>query len=377
MNILHLFSNCKWTDPAEPAVNLASEVKKLGHRVFFAAGRPTASGPRCVHEYAEERGMEVIHGMRLAKHVRLVANLADARVLRRIIDDNEIDIVHTHLPNDHLIAALAARRMPSAPKIVRTFYEGSCLPWGIRTIYLLSKHTDRAIFCSKGARDATIARYLFDERKTVVLAGAIDLRRFDPGRELPDGRSRLGLEPADYVVGIVARGQRHRRFHVLVDAAKKVAGLRPDFRLLILGRGEDLEAAAQPVSAPGLQNVVKFAGCLSGDDYVGCLASLDAKVFLVPGSDGSRRAVREAMAMGLPVIAANRGMLPEIVEDGVTGRVIDDTADSLAAAIVELGDRSKRRSLGAAAAKRVRRDFDVRRLARNVVAVYEELFNAD
>ena len=65
------------------------------------------------------------------------------------------------------------------------------------------------------------------------------------------------------------------------------------------------------------------------------------KVFLVPGSDGSCRAARELMAMGKPVIAAKRGMLPEIIDDGVNGLLIDDSPKNLAAAIINLALNEK------------------------------------
>jgi len=93
----------------------------------------------------------------------------------------------------------------------------------------------------------------------------------------------------------------------------------------------------------GLDGTVILPGYLTGDEYAGTLAALDVAVFLVPGSDGTCRAVREALAMGLPVIAARRGMLPELVRDGETGLIIDDTPENLAQALVRLArDRETR-----------------------------------
>ena len=66
-------------------------------------------------------------------------------------------------------------------------------------------------------------------------------------------------------------------------------------------------------------------------------------------------------------------MLPEIVEDGVTGRMIDDTPDNLAGAFIELAEAEFRGKLGAAAADRARRSFDLRALAENVETIYHEL----
>ena len=56
----------------------------------------------------------------------------------------------------------------------------------------------------------------------------------------------------------------------------------------------------------------------------------------MPGSDGACRAVREAMALGIPVIAARRGMLPEIVENNREGLIIDDSPENLADAMMTL-----------------------------------------
>jgi len=370
MKILHLFSNYKWTGPAEPAVNLAAELKRRGHDVYFASMDPKGS-PGSVEQHAAERGLGKIGGLHLNKHFNLLPEMMDAVKLRRIIRDLRPDVVHCHLPNDHLIAALAARKITHRPKIVRTFYEARPLRWGLRTIYLLSKFTDRAIFCSENARQAAAARFLLDAGKTFLIEGAVDTERFDPGRPLPDMRPRFGCKPGDYVIGIVARMQRHRRFDVLLDAVQIAAKQLPDLRMLIIGRGTYKDSVAvEPVVRKGLDGVIKFTDYLSGDDYAGCLKALDVKIFLVPGSDGSCRAAREAMAMGVPVIAANRGMLPEIVTDGETGRVVDDTPENLARAIVELHDAQMRERMSQAARQRGQCDFDLRRQAENVEKIY-------
>jgi glycosyltransferase involved in cell wall biosynthesis len=60
------------------------------------------------------------------------------------------------------------------------------------------------------------------------------------------------------------------------------------------------------------------------------------------------------MAMGKPVIVANRGMLPEIVDDGVNGIVVDDTPENLARSIsLLIKDRSLREKMGEAARKKM------------------------
>jgi glycosyltransferase involved in cell wall biosynthesis len=146
----------------------------------------------------------------------------------------------------------------------------------------------------------------------------------------------------------------------------------PGLRVLVIGRGTNMnEVAVEPARALGLENVVTFTGYL-GKDYLPTVAAFDALLFLVPGSDGTCRALREAMAMGKPVIGARRGMIPELVDDGRTGLVIDDTAENIAAAIEKLAaSREKRLDLGRAARAKAVESFDIRKQADAVIAAYE------
>jgi glycosyltransferase involved in cell wall biosynthesis len=132
------------------------------------------------------------------------------------------------------------------------------------------------------------------------------------------------------------------------------------------------EVAVRPAKELGLTNVT-FTGYL-GEKYLDTLASFDALLFLVPGSDGSCRAIREAMAMGRAVIGARRGMIPELVDDGTTGIVIDDTPENIARAIEQLAaDRDRCRALGRTGRDKALRLYDVHRQALAVKQAYEQV----
>jgi glycosyltransferase involved in cell wall biosynthesis len=80
------------------------------------------------------------------------------------------------------------------------------------------------------------------------------------------------------------------------------------------------------------------------------------------------------MAMGRAVIGARRGMIPEIVDDGKTGIVIDDTPENIAAAIERLAaDRALCRSMGEAGRDKALRLYDIRRQAAAVKGIYESI----
>ena len=123
----------------------------------------------------------------------------------------------------------------------------------------------------------------------------------------------------------------------------------------------------------GIRTNLIFTGYMK-EDFVKTLACLNFKIFLVPGSDGSCRAVREAMAMGKPIITSRRGMLPELVEHEKQGLVIDDTAENIAEAILYLVENpEKREEMGRNARRKAQACFDGSKQAATIIGIYEDL----
>jgi len=162
----------------------------------------------------------------------------------------------------------------------------------------------------------------------------------------------------------VARVQPHRRFELLWEGLARAKARGTRVRVLLIGRGTSFEeVAAEPVRRLGLEDVVTFPGYLRGVDYASTLGALDAQLFLVPGSDPTCRALREGMALGVPSLVTRRGLLPDLVADGASGLLFDETPEALAAALARLAaDRALRDRLGEGARARAEA-FDVDRVA--------------
>lgn len=375
MKILHLFSNRKLTGPAEPVLGLCSELKRQGVDVRFACCSAGNDRMTAVRNRAEELGLEPIVSFQLKKHFELKGNLQDMRTMPAFLRNNGIDIVHAHLDNDHLIGAHAARRAKSGMVVLRSCYKGRGPKRTIRNRYIFGKYTDGVIVPS-GIADRTMReKFRFRADRVWLVGGAVDVDRFDPARVRRNMRPEFGLTADDFVVGIIARIQTHRRFEVLLDAMKRVSKRDAKIKLLIVGRGTKMkQLTVDPVKRMQLTDSVKFAGYQTGSDYVDTLACIDAKVFLVPGTDGTCRAVREAMAMGKPIIAARRGMLPEIVDHGSNGIVIDDSPAALAEAILHMAqDQDRFRAMADDAFKKARREFRPDAQASKIIRIYEKL----
>ncbi len=372
MRVLHLFSNCKWTGPAEPALNLCRALRDAGVDTAFACAPDAGRSMNMVVESARTRGVEPILDFHLRKHRHPWYNFQDVRRLRRYLTEHPFDIVHCHLDNDHEIAARALRG--SNTPLVRSSYEGTGLDRSARRKRMLAR-TTALLEPSEMARLHDIAAFGIAPERTEVVPGAIDITRFDPDRRLPDAREKLGLAADACVIGIVARMQTHRHFEDLLQATRLVVDALPEARLLIIGRGTHQEKVAmEPARKLGLDGQVIFTGYIEGDDFVAAIRAMDVGVYLVPGSDGTCRAARELLAMGKPVVVADRGMLKEIVPDGQAGIVTDGSVAGLAGALLTLAiDSAKREALATGARRLAETRYALDPQAEQVKAIYERI----
>ncbi|MBA7701061.1 hypothetical protein ES703_109792 [subsurface metagenome] len=112
MKILHLFSNRRWTGPAEPVVNLSTALHRAGWDVTFACGQEHKGFKNAVLQNAQERSVPTRIGLRLQKHNNLIRDYSDGLRLRKWLRDDQFDIVHAHLRNAHVIAGLAVYAWP-------------------------------------------------------------------------------------------------------------------------------------------------------------------------------------------------------------------------------------------------------------------------
>lgn len=372
MRVLHLFSNCKWTGPAEPALNLCLSLRNLGVDASFACAPNAGHSVNKVVETARARGIEPILDFHLYKHPDLFHTVADRRALYRFLQRERYDLVHCHLLNDHNIAMRPAARL--GIPLVRSNYEGAGFPvyWRYRS---LLKKCDLLLEPAQAALEHDAQAFGFPRERMRVVPNAIDTIRFDPARPLPDMRARWGIGDTAFVFGIVARMQTHRNYEVLFEAFARVARTDRRAHLVVVGRGTNQdEVGHRPVEQHGLQGRVTFTGYIDGDDYVAALKAFDAGVFLVPGSDGTCRAVREIMAMGKPMIATRRGMLPEIVHHDRHGVILDLSTDTLAGAMADfLAHPERTAAFAQASGTHARAVYSLEAQARSVLEAYQTL----
>lgn len=298
--------------------------------------------------------------------VRGLAAMARAvHRLRALVRAVRPDVVHANSIRAGLLAIPAARGISAVVVHCRDALPGGPVGTLVRAAVLAG--ADGVVAISRHVAES-FAGAGWARRGVTVVDNAVDLIRFDPAA-LPASacRLRLGLEDG-LVLSVIAQitpwkgqdlaiatlAELRRRGHaatlLVVGEAKFVdVATRHDNR----GFERDLHALVQ---ALGLAGRVRFLGERSDPERI--LAASD--VLLVPSTEEPfGRTIIEAMAMGVPVAATSIGGPPEILRDGIGGRiVVGRNATAWADAVEELArwSRDRRNTARTAAEERFSRE---------------------
>lgn len=380
MKILHLFSDWKWTGPSEPIVNLCKELERRGHDITLAYRKPPFPVEESIERRVLKEGIKATSQFHLDRPIKfylpssLRKNISDISNLTRYLDKEKFDILNVHQSHDHILGGIAARRSGSPVVVIRTDHKRDPISPHPGNRLLISKLTDGMITFSERARRENAEHFGLPLDRVSKVNPALDLDRYLPEREFKDMRSIFGIGTDDIVIGMVARFQKYRRTEIFLEAVKSIVKEFPKIKVLLVGRSSQMnESVVKPMKRLGIEPWVVLGGYQT-EDYLDTLACMDIFVFLMAGSDGTARALREAMAMGKPTIVANRGILPELVEDGVSGFVIKDSPEALAAATLQLLQNPElRRKMGGAAYKKAHKEFRLDCQVEAIEKFYQEM----
>jgi glycosyltransferase involved in cell wall biosynthesis len=343
VKILHLFSDWKWTGPAEPTVSLCEALSNEGVDVTIAFRKaPPDFKERTVEKEVKERGIKSFDGFRLNRYFSVRDWLYDFRYIKRYVEEQALDIVHTNLSHDHFTAILSLSFSKKRPLIARTDHKRDGMPINGFMKWALSR-TDGLVSYSKKIMEHDVRSFGFPEKQTCVIPPGVK----PYNGPLKNMREGFGIKADEKVIGVIGRLKPDRGYNVILKAFRLVRERMNNVKLLIMGRSSQIEKSVkQPLAELGIEDDVILAGYRI-DDYFSVISTFDLFVMMRAGSDGTARALREVMAMGKPVIVSDSGMLPEMVEDGVSGYVVKWDENDLATKMEAiLFDEQKRKTSG-------------------------------
>ena len=332
----------------------------------WSGGEPaTEAGRRAVHELREAGVRAIGLGRQGARSVTGWASLV--RLMRR----ERIDVLHTHKFGSNAWGAVLAPlgRVPVFVAHEHTWsYEGEPV----------RRFVDRELIARRSAAFVAVSR---EDRRRMIeveriapedvtfVANGIDAVPPGDGERV---RRELGVPEGAPLLGAVAVLREQKGLDVLVRAMAEVLREIPEARLAVAGEGPERASLEALAAELGIAPCVMLLGNRS--DVPDLLAAFDVAVS-ASWFEGSPLAAMEYMDAGLPIVATRVGGMPDLIDDGVHGRLVEaGDSDGLAAAVVDLlRDPERARAMGERARERRRAEFDLDGTVRTLEEMYEKL----
>ncbi len=294
--------------------------------------------------------------------------------LLKIVDEQEIDILHLHGYGATTFGRMAGA-MRRIPTILHEHANLTDTPWFQKVAdRVLEPYTDIALAVSKSTADFVIGARQVPPSKVKVVYLGVPLEEFTrerPPSEIAEARRELGIAPGELAIGTITRLHESKGNSFLVEAAARVVSERPSARFFLVGEGPLLPALQAQAAALNLGDRFIFAGFRR--DIARTLSAFDISVF--PSLwEGTPLTAFETLAIGKPIVSTDADGLLDILTDGHDAVVVPKRdADALATRIVWMIDRPDERERFAAAARLTGRQYDINGFVQKMERLYSLL----
>jgi glycosyltransferase involved in cell wall biosynthesis len=313
---------------------LCEELRALGHHVTLFAPEGSSGADEVISLAPAAWCGEIGAYARLETYLLRVH-----RALRTL----DVDVIHDHTDT---MGALATALAPPPAPVVATVH--GAVPSDLRTLLAEAGDTRHLVALSEAQRAQAP-----ELPWVATVPNAVDIV-CDHALDRPRG----------YLVQL-ARINRDKGQHLSIAAAH-AAGMP----LVLAGKLDSVPGMRRYFAAevqPHLNGRVTWLRDVAGEQRVDLLAGAVAMLFPLQGEEPFGLAMAEAMVCGTPVIAFPRGAAREVVEDGVTGFLVDDV-EAMAEAVHRVHQIDRRRC-----AARARERFAPARMAAGYEQVYRDL----
>lgn len=234
---------------------------------------------------------------------------------------------------------------------------------------ILGYFTDNIIAISEYEKDRAINERIVKNNKISVVENAIDLEKFKKKYDSKLLLDELNWSEDCIVIGMVARLAEQKSPSTFVDIAIKLAKKYPNCRFLMVGDGDQREEIENKIKNNNLETKFHITGWV--DDPYKYLDIFDIAL-LTSRWEGFGLVIPEYMAASKPVVASNVGGIPNIIDNGINGFVIDDLDVNKFVEKIEIiiNDEMLRESFINLALEKVKSKYDFNRNISEHVVVF-------
>ncbi len=366
--IIHTTCHTQWGGLEKRIFNEAVWMRNNGHDVIVATPRNTP----LLHKSRQ-------NGFRTYEiDFKKSEMISDYRFLRRVLANEQPDIVNTHGNEDSRIALLAAYQKKIRCRILSRHISAHVRDsWYNRLIY---KKYATHIFTTAGYTTRHLKNvFKLNDRQVFSMPSGILPPDALPHRESARKNlaKTLGCPPDTRFVGFVGRLSQDKGVATLVNAFKQVHNHMPH-HLVLVGSGPDAyrEQLEKMTRDPEIASRTHFMGFT--DDVWPVYRALDCKVLASENIngipfEGVPQALLEAMYCECPVIGSRTGGIPDIIEHDRTGLLFDPgDADTLAGLILETLSREfDTQNRVNTAREKVQEFHTIDAMGKNILRIYQ------
>ncbi|MEA2020604.1 MAG: glycosyltransferase [Patescibacteria group bacterium] len=258
------------------------------------------------------------------------------------------------------------------------FFFFRLVPYGIK-IYIQDqirlRRADKVIAVSDLVKESLVKEYFLPEEKVEVIYNGIEIDKFEIRNTKSKIRKELEVGEDNKVLLYVGRIEKEKGLGKLLRAVSNIksqsAGWQTNFKLIIVGDGKYLGELKKLAGELGIADKVIFTGKVPYEDVPKYYAAAD--VFVLPSlrQEGLPMTLPEAMASGLPVVASKIGGIPNAVEDGKTGFLVEPgNVEELSEELIKvLKDDKLREHIGEEARGLAKEKFSQESMVKETISV--------
>jgi glycosyltransferase involved in cell wall biosynthesis len=351
------------------AVRTAIQLRARNIECIAVAARGTMTAERM-----RQHGVQTTEFNKASRHLPLLS----ARRLARLIDEQQVDIIHMHWARDLNLAVLAKRMARRTVKLVYT--RQMMITRSKHDIFhrMLYRQVDLFLTITEQLRELA-QQYLPMPKDTIrTLYYGVEAPAALSEQEKLALRQSLQIPKNSFAIGMVGRIEAGKGQHLLIEAVRDLVKQRKVIHATIIGPAMNADYDARlkaQVKEWSLSDAIHFYG--SHPNPVEIMSAFDA-VVLATKQETFGLVLIEAMRNGVAVIGTRAGGVPEIIDEGITGLMFEpENAKELAEKLLVLiNDSALCRKLAEAGKEKADRLFDQEQHYQQLIALMEQLTKA-
>lgn len=305
IKVLHLCSEKTWRGGEQQIAYLIEELNKYNIESIVALRDDSALKDYCV------RGGIRYVTLPFSNSI----DLYSAKLLKKISEDEKVQLIHMHTSKSHGIGVLSARLGNTCPLILsrRVAYEPKS---NFLTAWKYNHPSIKRIICVSKRVAGVMHRFIKDKDKCVTIYDGIDMNKFQKGRSDNFLKKEYHVPSGKILIGNTAALAREKDFFTFIDTIEILVTKRFNIHAFVVGEGPQEQELKEYVVRKGLQHAVTFTGFRK--DITEVLQCFD--LFLMTSrKEGLGSSILDAFLAGIPVVATSTGGIPELVRHEETG----------------------------------------------------------